>query len=93
MPDDTIHISLDLNELDITSTESKLTYEEIKTYILDTMGIRVSYLYIAQIKRKYGILERNCYNMPKSENAKQPQCPLKKELAIWTAMKHFGMIE
>ena len=92
IPDDTIRVGLDLDAFDITPTESKATYAEIKSYVLDTMGVKVSYLYIAQVKRKYGILERACYNMPKSENVRQPKCPLEKELAIRAAMEHFGMI-
>lgn len=92
IPDDTIRVGLDLDALDITPTESKATYDEIKAYVLDTMGVRVSYLYIAQVKRKYGIHERACYNMPKTENAEQPKCPPEKELAIRAAMEHFGMI-
>ena len=54
--------------------------------------MKVSNLYIAQIKQKHGIIERECYNKPKSENAKQPQCPPEKEKAIKEALKHFGMI-
>ena len=55
-------------------------------------GLKVSYLYIAQVKQKYGIIERENYNKPKSENAKQPQCPPEKEKAITEALRHFGMI-
>ena len=87
-----IEIEVKMDELDLTSAESKATYEEIKAYVLEHTGLKVSYLYIAQVKQKYGIIERENYNKPKSENAKQPQCPPEKEEAITEALKHFGMI-
>ena len=74
-----IEIDLDLDELDLTAAESKATYEEIKQYVLEHTGLKVSCLYIAQVKQKCGIIERECYNKPKSENARQPQCPPEKE--------------
>ena len=70
----------------------KATYEEIKAYVLEHTGLKVSSLYIAQVKQKCGIIERENYNKPKSEDAKQPQCPPEKESAITEALKHFGMI-
>ena len=87
-----IEIEVKMDELDLTSAESKATYEEIKAYVLEHTGLKVSHLYIAQVKQKYGIIERENYNKPKSENAKQPQCPPDKENAIMEALKHFGMI-
>ena len=87
-----IEIEVKMDELDLTSAESKATYEEIKAYVLEHTGLKVSYLYIAQVKQKYGIIERENYNKPKSENAKQPQCPPEKEKAITEALCHFGMI-
>ena len=87
-----IEIEVKMDELDLTSAESKATYEEIKAYVLEHTGLKVSHLYIAQVKQKYGIIERENYNKPKSENAKQPQCPPEKEEAITEALKHFGMI-
>ena len=75
-----------------TTAESKATYEEIKTFVLEHSGMKVSSLYIAQVKQKCGIIERENYNKPKAENAKQPQCPPEKEKAIREAMKYFGMI-
>ena len=87
-----IEISLDMDELDLTSAEKKATYQEIKDYILEHTGLKVSSLYIAQVKQKCGIIERENYNKPKSENAKQPQCPPEKEKAITEALQHFGMI-
>ena len=87
-----IEIEVKMDEMDLTSAESKATYEEIKAYVLEHTGLKVSPLYIAQVKQKYGIIERENYNKPKSENAKQPQCPPEKENAIMEALKHFGMI-
>lgn len=87
-----IEVELNLDELDLTSVESKATYDEIKAYVLEHTGLKVSHLYIAQVKQKYGIIERENYNKPKSEDAKQPQCPPDKEKAIKEALTHFGMI-
>jgi len=87
-----IEIEVKMDELDLTAAESKATYEEIKAYVLEHTGLKVSHLYIAQVKQKYGIIERENYNKPKSENAKQPQCPPEKEKAIKEALHHFGMI-
>lgn len=87
-----IEVELNLDELDLTSAESKATYEEIKTYVLEHTGLKVSHLYIAQVKQKYGIIERENYNKPKSVNSRQPKCPSEKEAAITEALKHFGMI-
>ena len=87
-----IEVELNLDELDLTDVEKKATYEEIKAYVLENTGLKVSNLYIAQVKQKYGIIERENYNKPKSENAKQPQCPKEKEQAIVDAFKYYGMI-
>ena len=91
-PDDTIEIDLDLDELDATSAELKATYQEIKDYVLKESGLKVSSLYISQIKRKCGIEVGENYNLPKSENARVPQCPKEKEDAIKAALKYFAMI-
>lgn len=87
-----IEIDLSMDELDLTDAEKKATYQEIKDYVLKQSGLKVSSLYIAQVKQKCGIIERENYNKPKSEDAKQPQCSLEKEKAIKEALKHFGMI-
>ena len=87
-----IEIEVAMDEMDLTSAESKATYEEIREYVFEHTGLKVSHLYIAQVKQKYGIIERENYNKPKSKNAKQPQCPLEKEKAITEALQHFGMI-
>ena len=91
-PDDTIEIDLDLDELDATSAELKATYQEIKDYVLKEFGLKVSNLYISQVKRKCGIEVGENYNLPKSENARVPQCPKEKEDAIMAALKYFAMI-
>ena len=91
-PDDTIEIDLDLDELDATSAETKATYQEIKDYVLKEFGLKVSNLYISQIKRKCGIEVGENYNLPKTENPKVPQCPKEKEDAIKAALKYFAMI-
>ena len=90
--DDTIEIDLDLDELDATSAELKATYQEIKDYVLKESGLKVSSLYISQVKRKCGIEVGENYNLPKSENARVPQCPKEKEEAIKAALKYFAMI-
>jgi len=87
-----IEIEVKMDEMDLTSAESKATYEEIREYVLKHTGLKVSPLYIAQVKQKYGIIERDNYNKPKSEDVRQPQCPPDKERAITEALKHFGMI-
>lgn len=87
-----IEIEVKMDELDLTAAEKKATYEEIREYVFEHTGLKVSHLYIAQVKQKYGIIERENYNKPKSENAKQPQCPPEKEKAITEALRHFGMI-
>ena len=87
-----IEVELDMDELDLTTAESKATYEEIREYVLEHTGLKVSHLYIAQVKQKYGIIERENYNKPKSENSRQPKCPPEKEAAITDALKFFGMV-
>ena len=91
-PDDTIEIDLDLDELDATSAELKATYQEIKDYVLKEFGLKVSSLYISQVKRKCGIEVGENYNLPKTENPKVPQCPKEKEDAIKAALKYYAMI-
>ena len=90
-PNDKIRVELDLTELDITAAEKEATYQEIKDYILEKHGVKVSSLYIAQVKEKLGIKERENYNLPKNADSKQPQCPKEKEMVIVEALKHFQM--
>lgn len=91
-PDDVIEVEIELGEMDLTSAESKATYAEIKDYVLKEQGLKVSNLYISQVKRKCGIEVGENYNLPKSEDSRQPQCPEEKEKAIKDALDHFGMI-
>lgn len=86
-----IEVEINIDELDLTAAESKATYQEIKDYVMVHSGLKVSSLYIAQVKQKCGIIERENYNKPKSEDTKQPQCPPEKEKAIMKALKYFGM--
>lgn len=87
-----IEVDVSMDELDVTAAESKATYNEIREHVWEHHQLRVSNLYIAQVKQKYGIIERENYNKPKSENAKQPKCPKEKEDAIVEALRHFQMI-
>ena len=89
-PDD--YVEMELDELDVTSVESNVTYAEIKDYVFKTHGLKVSNLYISQVKRKCGIEVGENYNLPKSEDSRQPQCPVEKKKAIKEALEHFGMI-
>ena len=82
-----------MDELDVASAESKATYEEIKKYVAEHYdGMKVSNLYIAQVKAKYGIIERENYNKAKSDDDRQPKYPKEKEEAIVEALKFFQMI-
>ena len=87
-----IEVELNLDELDLTSAESKATYDEIKAYVLEKHGLKVSSLYISQVKRKCGLDVGQNYNLSKKENAKVPKCPPEKEAAIMDALKYFQMI-
>jgi 23S rRNA (uracil1939-C5)-methyltransferase len=91
-PSDRIAVDLNLDELDATSAETKATYAEIKDYVLKEHGLKVSNLYISQVKRKCGLEVGENYNLAKSEDARQPNCPEEKERAIVDALGHFGMM-
>ena len=84
---------MNLDELDLTSAESKATYDEIKAYVLEKHGLKVSSLYISQVKRKCGLDVGQNYNLSKKEDAKVPQCPPEKEAAIMEALRHFQMLQ
>ena len=87
------HINIDVDVEEMVQDKRELaTYGQIKDHVLEHSGLKVSSLYIAQVKQKHGIIERENYNKPKSEDAKQPQCPPEKERAITEALKYFGMI-
>ena len=87
-----IEVDVSMDELDVTVAESKATYDQIRDYVWEHYQLKVSNLYIAQVKQKYGIIERENYHKAKNENAKQPKCPKEKEDAIVEALKHFQMI-
>lgn len=91
-PDTYIDVTIDMGYLDLTSSEAKATYDEIKDYIFDKLCVKVSSLYIAQVKQKHGIIERDCYNNSKKDNTKQPQCPPEKVTLIEEALRNFKMI-
>ncbi len=91
-PSDKIEVDLDLDELDVTSAETKATYAEIKDYVLKEHGIKVSNLYISQVKRNCGLEVGENYNLAKLEDLKQPNCPEEKEKVIEEALKHIGMV-
>lgn len=81
-----------MDELDVTAAESKATYEEIQEWVQEKYGFHVTHLNIAKTKRKCGIIERQNYNLPKSENSRSPEIPKEKEEAIIDAFKHFHII-
>ena len=87
-----ISVQIDVDELDLTAAESKATYKEIQAWVQEKYGVHVSYLNIAQVKRKHGIIERENFNKAKSPDSKQPECPEEKVKAIETALKFFQMI-
>lgn len=88
-----IEIEIDLSEADRRECIGTATYQEIRDYIWEHYQTKVSHLYIAQIKRKLGIIERENYNLPKNENGKVPNCPEEKERMIKEALEYFGMIK
>ena len=88
-----ISVELPIDELDLTSAESKVTYKQIQNYVFETFGFKVSTLYIAQVKKKYGLDVSEHYIISKNEKQKIPQCPIEKEEAILDAFKYFKMIK
>ena len=91
-PDDHIEIEINLDEIDATSAETKATYKEIEEWVQEHYGFHVTNLNIAQVKQKYGIIERENYNRPKSENSRRPGTTPEKEKAITEALKYFKII-
>ena len=87
-----VKVDFSLEDMDLSEFKGKATYEQIKAYVLEKTGLKVSSLYIAQIKKKCGLDVGENFNPAKSENARQPQCTPGKEEAIMQAFKHFGMI-
>ena len=87
-----VKVDFSLEDMDLSEFKGKATYEQIKAYVLEQTGLKVSSLYIAQIKKKCGLDVGENFNLPKSENAIQPQCTLEKEEATMQAFRHFGII-
>ncbi len=87
-----IRVEFSLEDMDMSEFQDGATYPQIKEYVLEHTGLKVSNLYISQIKRKCGIGVGKNYNLPKSEDSRQPQCPPEKEKAIREAFKYFGML-
>lgn len=87
-----VRVEFSLEDMDMSDFQDKATYTQIKDYVLEHTGLKVSNLYISQIKRKCGLEVGKNYNLAKSEDSRQPQCPPEKENAIREAMKYFGMI-
>lgn len=87
-----VDVEMNMEELDVTASESKATYQEIREWVEDNYHLHVTNLYIAQVKREYGIIERPNYHLPTSPNSRQPHCPKDKAEAIKEAMQHFQMI-
>ena len=87
-----IRVEFSLEDMDMSEFQDGATYPQIKEYVLEHSGLKVSNLYISQIKRKCGIEVGKNYNLPKSEDSRQPMCPPEKEKAIREAFKYFGMI-
>ena len=85
-------VKFPLEGLNVAQLRGSATYEQIKAYVRGHSGLKVSTLYITQVKQKYGILSRECYNKPMSEDAKQTQCPPDKEAAIVEALKFYSLI-
>ncbi len=87
-----VKVDFSLEDMDLSKFKGKATYEQIKAYVLEKTGLKVSSLYIAQIKKKCGLDVGENFNPAKSENARQPQCTPEKEDAIMQAFRHFGII-
>ena len=87
-----VRVEFSLEDMDMSGFQKGATYEQIKAYVLEKFGLKVSSLYISQVKRKCGLDVGQNYNLSKKENAKVPQCPPEKEAAIMEALKHFQMM-
>ena len=88
-----VKVDFSLEDMDLSEFKGKATYEQIKAYVLEQTELKVSSLYIAQIKKKCGLDVGENFNLPKSENARQPQCTQEKEDAFMQAFRHFGIIQ
>ena len=88
-----VRVEFSLEDMDMSGFQKGATYEQIKAYVLEHTGLKVSSLYISQIKRKCGLDVGHNYNLSKKEDAKVPQCPPEKEVAIREAFNYFGMLQ
>lgn len=88
-----VRVEFSLENMDMSGFQKGATYPQIKEYVQEHSGLKVSSLYISQVKRKCGLDVGDSYNKPKSENSKQPQCPPEKEAAIMEALRYYGMIK
>ena len=88
-----VRVEFSLENMDMSGFQKGATYPQIKEYVQEHSGLKVSSLYISQVKRKCGLDVGDSYNKPKSENSKQPQCPLEKGVAIMEALRYYGMIK
>ena len=88
-----VRVEFSLEDVDMSGFQKGATYEQIKAYVLEHTGLKVSSLYISQVKRKCGLDVGQNYNVSKKENAKVPQCPPEKAAAIVEALKYFQMLE
>lgn len=88
-----ISVEFPMDDMDLTSAESKATYKQIQNYVLEKFGFKVSTLYIAQVKKKSGLEVREHYNISKNKNQKVPQCSIEKEEAILDALKYYKIIK
>ena len=84
-----ISVEFPMDDMDLTSAESKATYKQIQNYVLEKFGFKVSTLYIAQVKKKHGLEVREHYNIPKNEKQKAPQCPIQKEVTVFRCVEAF----
>ncbi|MDO5434489.1 hypothetical protein [Eubacterium sp.] len=90
--DKEIEVTISTDELDLTSAESKAMYDKIKKYVAEQNdGMKVSNLYIAQVKKKCGIEMAENFNLPESENSRQPKCPVEKEKALLASLRQLGV--
>ena len=87
-----LRVEISVEDMDLSAAHGNASYNKIKKHVYEKTGLQVSNLNIAQVKRKYGIIERENYNLPKSENTKQPNCTPEKEKAIVAALQYFKMI-
>ena len=87
-----VRVEFSLEDMDMSRFQQGATYEQIQDWVQEKYGFHVTHLNIAQVKRKYGIIERENYNKPKSPDSRQPGCPEEKVIAIKEALKHFQMI-